>query len=162
LVCVFYNKSIIEIMNLAQGADISTPLQWLIISSLGFGTAFIFGTLLTSAGELRILNAIALSGFVINILLNFLMIPKYGASGAAFATVLTQVGTAVAQVVFAFTKVKLKFTSYYFLRLLILFLGSLLLSYGIFKLELGFFLAVIAIIASVFTWSLILKILNIQ
>src|SRR5690606_17851610 len=67
LVCVFYNKSIIEIMNLAQGADISTPLQWLIISSLGFGTAFIFGTLLTSAGELRILNAIALSGFVINI-----------------------------------------------------------------------------------------------
>jgi O-antigen/teichoic acid export membrane protein len=62
---------------------------------------FIFGTLLTASGNLKVLNWISFLGILLNIVLNLLLIPKYGALGAAFTTFVTQFFTAILQCVYA-------------------------------------------------------------
>ena len=64
------------------------------IIMFGFiGSAFIlvYGTLLTAAMELKYLNIAALVTLVVNWVLNFILIPIHGATGAAIATVVSQI-----------------------------------------------------------------------
>lgn len=70
-------------------------------SFLGACTVYIYGTLLTANGSLRALNFIALSGMVLNVVLNLLFIPAYKALGATVATLLTQAVVAISHVVAA-------------------------------------------------------------
>ncbi len=111
-------------------SELSTPVfQILIISSLAFGSTYVFGTLLTAAGNLKALNSVALSGFLLNVVLNFIMIPHYGANGAAIATVFTQFVTAIAQIVLSFKLADLSFGLSYWWRLVICTILTFLLSY---------------------------------
>jgi O-antigen/teichoic acid export membrane protein len=64
---------------------------------VGYAMTFVFGTLLTANGSLRVLNRIALGGLLTNALLNVLLIPSYGPIGAAYATLFTQAATALLQ-----------------------------------------------------------------
>ena len=50
----------------------------------------------------------AFGGVLLNVSLNLYLIPKYGAYGAAIASMITQVGTAVIQVVLSFKILDLK------------------------------------------------------
>ena len=61
---------------------------------------FIFGTLLTANGNLKILNIISLGGVITNVCINLLLIPKHGALGAAIATCFTQLVTATLQYIY--------------------------------------------------------------
>jgi O-antigen/teichoic acid export membrane protein len=59
-------------------ASESVPaFQWLMFGFLAMCINFIFGTLLTANGNLRILNTSAAFGIAINIGLNLYLIPKY-------------------------------------------------------------------------------------
>ena len=69
----------------------------LIVSFIGMSISFIAGTLLTANGNMKLLNQLAVVGIVINVLLNWLLIPEYGAFGAALATFITQVSIALLQ-----------------------------------------------------------------
>jgi len=93
----FYAEPLMEWLYDAHTERSSGIFRYLILSTLAFGTTYIFGTLLTANGQLRILNRIALVGFVANIGLNALLIPRQGALGAAWATLLTQSVTALLQ-----------------------------------------------------------------
>ncbi len=63
---------------------------WLMLNFIPMSSVYVFGTLLTAKGSLKILNYIALSGMIINVVLNLFLIPAYGALGATFATLITQ------------------------------------------------------------------------
>ncbi len=69
---------------------------------------YIFGTLLTASGDLRTLNWMAACGMVLNIGLNLVLIPRYQALGAAWAGLITQSLTALAQVLIAARKFHLR------------------------------------------------------
>ena len=69
---------------------------------------YVFGTLLTAGGDLLTLNIMAACGMVLNIGLNFWLIPRYQALGAAWAGLITQAVTALAQVVIAAVQFKLR------------------------------------------------------
>ena len=100
--------------------ELSTPVfQWLVFSSIAFGATYIFGTLLTARGNLGTLNRVALSGFALNVILNFILIPNYGAYGAAVATVITQSLTALVQMAISFKIVGYQFATSFWLRLLV-------------------------------------------
>ncbi len=71
--------------------------NWLMLSFLAICMNFIFGTLLTANGSLKILNYSSFIGIIINVALNLYLIPTRGAEGAAFATFITQSFTAVIQ-----------------------------------------------------------------
>jgi O-antigen/teichoic acid export membrane protein len=62
-------------------------------------TTYIYGTLLTANGNLRQLNVMASCGMLMNIILNFLLIPRYEATGAAISSIITQTFTCLAQVI---------------------------------------------------------------
>jgi len=64
-------------------------------------STYVFGTLLTAGGNLKYLNWMAAAGAVLNIGLNMVLIPRMQAEGAAWASLVTQVLTAVAQIVLA-------------------------------------------------------------
>lgn len=64
-------------------------------------TTYIFGTLLTAAGDLKLLNRLAAGGALLNIVLNLWLIPRYQAVGAAWASLITQAGMAIAQMLLA-------------------------------------------------------------
>ena len=67
-----------------------TTFALLGFSFVASASVFVFGTLLTAGAKLKKLNILALTSAVINIILNFILIPMYGIKGAAIATLLTQ------------------------------------------------------------------------
>lgn len=54
------------------------------------GIIFVFGALLTAAGNLKFLNRLAATAVLLNFCGNLILIPEYGSKGAALATLLTQ------------------------------------------------------------------------
>ena len=83
--------------------EASAPVfSLLIISFIPIALTYIFGTLLTANGNLKALNYMAFFGVVLNLTLNFILIPKYQAKGAAVATLITQCLTAGIQMILAF------------------------------------------------------------
>ena len=80
----------------------------LMIAFFGVCMFYVFGTLMTANENLKALNIIAFSGLVLNLIFNFILIPKYQATGAAFTTMITQVFAGGAQLIFVVIAFKLK------------------------------------------------------
>jgi len=123
----FYDN---EIMNLLYVSNIqlsASILQILMVSFLGIATTYIFGTLLTANGSIRQLNWMAVVGMGINICLNLILIPHFQALGSAWASLITQVFTALAQTILAVVILKLKI-NYRIIGKLALFVGFVILA----------------------------------
>ena len=101
LVLGIFSNEIISVLYKDYTPEAAEALKLLGLSSLGFATTYIYGTWLTSLGRLKVLNLIALGGFILNFVLNLWLIPKTGAAGAAMATCITQLSTAVIQLIYA-------------------------------------------------------------
>lgn len=92
IIYILYNEHIIES---------SKVFGILILGFVPIATSYIFGTLLTANGNLRELNLMAVTGLVLNLILNFILIPQMKAYGAAIASLSTQLLTAGIQVYIA-------------------------------------------------------------
>lgn len=107
--CVFYRHPIMDLLYSSHVAE-SAPIFALLISGfVAISMVYIYGTLLTANGSLRQLNIVAFCGMVFNIAMNFVLIPRYGALGAAIVSLATQSLTAFAQIAIAFSIFGLKF-----------------------------------------------------
>jgi O-antigen/teichoic acid export membrane protein len=86
----------------AEHTALSAPSFLLLIHCfVGVCVTYVFGTLLTASGDLRLLNCMAAGGALLNVALNLLLIPRMQAEGAAWASLATQLLTAGVQVVLA-------------------------------------------------------------
>lgn len=88
--CYFFRNEIMHLLYHDSNAYWAEIFGWLMLNFIPMSSIYVFGTLLTAKGSLRILNYIALSGMIINVGLNLFLIPGYGALGATFATLITQ------------------------------------------------------------------------
>ena len=88
--------------------EASKSFGYLILSFIPVSITYIFGTLLTANGSLKQLNIMAVGGVILNIGLNIILIPSYKAEGAAVATLITQVITALIQLILVIYLFKLK------------------------------------------------------
>lgn len=79
--------------------DAGNVFFWLILSFIPLSISHIFGTLLTANHSLRILNQMAIFGVVLNFGMNYYLIPRFEAEGAAVATLCTQSLTAFLQLI---------------------------------------------------------------
>ena len=75
--------------------DAATPYYaevfgYLMFGFVGISSVYVSGTLLAANGSLKILNIIAVLGVVLNVALNYILIPQYQALGATWATIATQ------------------------------------------------------------------------
>jgi len=126
ITCAFYSKEIMELMYQSHIDSSATIFAILMIGFIFISITYIFGTLLTANGSLRALNIMALSGMIINVVMNFILIPRFQALGSAISSLTTQSITAIIQVVIAF-KIFRFHINYKLLILLLIFASGVIL-----------------------------------
>jgi O-antigen/teichoic acid export membrane protein len=104
---IFFRTPIMEALYVNGSSYSGRILAWLMGSFLAVSGSYIYGTLLTAHGSLMAMNRIFLWGVLGNVGLNFCLIPRYQAEGAAMATCLTQFFVFVAQVFLSIRRVNL-------------------------------------------------------
>lgn len=123
-----YNSSFLLSLIYTEYQAAVPAFNWLMLSFLAICMNFIFGTLLTANGNLKLLNYSSLLGIIVNIVLNIYLIPTRGAEGAAFATFITQSSTALIQFIYCLNlfsiKVNKRLVFSYLLLLIFLFAFS--------------------------------------
>lgn len=129
---------------------------------VAISTTYVFGTLLTANGNLKQLNYVAAGGMILNISLNLILIPRYGALGSAWTSLITQAVMAVIQVVLAVLFFRFRININYLIRLFFFFTGVIAINYFGQWLPFAWIKSVfVVIIASVFLAGL-LNLLNIK
>lgn len=102
LLCFFFKTEIMHLLY-HEHVELSAPSFGLMMFTFGaVSTSYIYGTLLTANGSLAILNKIAAGSLFLNVLLNFILIPKLEVMGAAIAGLITQYLSALLQAWFAY------------------------------------------------------------
>ena len=92
LVCFAYSKEIIHrLYPQKESVEAARTFGVLMFGFIGSALTLVYGTLLTAGMRMKQLNIMAFVTLLLNVLLNMLLIPKYGALGAAIATVSSQV-----------------------------------------------------------------------
>jgi O-antigen/teichoic acid export membrane protein len=102
LSCSTSSKTVIDILYSDCTHNSPEVFSILILSFIPISITYIFGTLLTANGNLKILNYIALSALLLNWLLNYLFIPVDKAVGAAWACLVTQSLVAIVQIIISY------------------------------------------------------------
>lgn len=120
VVCVLYSTEIMSFLFDEEVLEAAEIFPILMVSFVGVALTYIYGTLLTANGSLKQLNVISLIGLVVNFVSNWIMIPIYGAWGAALATLLTQVFVILAQIVIVKSLFKMKYELGFILKLVVL------------------------------------------
>lgn len=110
-----FSQEIMEILYIQNTGYSAEVLGVLMICFIAISTTYIFGTLLTANGSLKLLNILAISGMLLNFVLNFILIPHYKAIGSAYASLITQFLIVIIQIIaskkiFSF-RVNLRFIS---------------------------------------------------
>lgn len=82
--------------DIKESAPAFILLMW---SFVAMTITLVYGTFLTAKGDLKFLNIISIFGIAINVGMNFLIIPHYGAEGAAISTLSTQSFMAICQII---------------------------------------------------------------
>jgi O-antigen/teichoic acid export membrane protein len=114
---------ILDLLYHAPSAEAVSAFTVLMLTLLPVGAVYIFSTMLTAAGRLKLLGLITLAGMAVNILMNLMLIPAFSATGAACTALCTQILVAVACVIAVRkTMRKMVIPKRVFLYLLVLFL----------------------------------------
>jgi O-antigen/teichoic acid export membrane protein len=121
VVCFYYADNFMEVLYRENHQESALILKILMIGSIISSLSYILGALLTAGGNLTELNLSAFTGALVNMGLNFLLIPIFKASGSALATLFTQVCLLAIQWTLVSKYFKIK-TNYKFIFKSVLFL----------------------------------------
>lgn len=125
IVSFFNSEYILGMIYDRNIAESNQSFQLLMFSFIGMCATILYGTLLTARGNMRFLNIISAIGIVVNITMNSFLIPEYGATGAAVATVITQSLISAIQFVYSVKILKVPF-SIVDISLFVLYIGGLI------------------------------------
>ena len=96
-----FAEPLMDLLYSGRGALYVPAFRVVIFGLIPIGITYIFGTLLTAGGYLRQLNIFAASTLLLNIVINLILIPRFGAVGSAWASLSAQTFMAVAQLLLA-------------------------------------------------------------
>lgn len=119
VILIFFRVPILELLyhdHIAESADV---FKILLPCLIPISFTYIFGTLLTANGSMRLLNISALAGIGVNILVNLVLIPLLHAKGAAIASLSTQTVVCILQVIIAFKLLKIPLHTIPYIRCLV-------------------------------------------
>lgn len=156
ILCAAYGSEIMNLLYHTSDPYNIKVFSLLMITFIPISSVYIFGTLLTANGNLKLLNIIAAGGIVINVVLNLILIPGYGAWGSTAATLFTQTVVALLHIYVAFSLFRIKTDRILMLRLALYVSAGLGLSFAILSLNLPWVLkltlnaAALALIIPVF------------
>ena len=116
---IAYSTELMELLYNKHIEQSASVFSVLCVCFIPISMVYIFGTLLTSNGNLKYLNIVALGGMIINIVINLILIPQYKALGSAWSAVITQTLTSLIQAIIALRLFKIKVSWRYGVRVLI-------------------------------------------
>ena len=158
----FFSLDIIRIAFNAEfikSAEVQTVLMY---SFIPLASTYVFGTLLTANGDMKTLNLIAFIGLIINVGLNFYLIPYFGIYGAAIATLITQIVVVLLQLGYIGRQFKV-FPRWQLVISLALFTGGLYgVSYVIYPFQMDHKLSLGIVTVFGIFWAFAVKLINIK
>lgn len=95
--CVTFPVEILGLRFTGNNAEAAPVFALLMGSFMLFSLSYILSTALTARGDMKMLNRLALLGMVLNIVLNFILIPQFKAEGSAWASVLAHLAVVSGQ-----------------------------------------------------------------
>lgn len=159
-ICWHYNEDIMKLLSGSEAHASAEVLKWVMISFVALCVMYVFGTMLTANGSLKTLNILAFGAVLLSFTLNFLLIPKYGAVGAAISALITQSFIAITNMVFAIRYLKLPFDAVFVFKLLFI-ISVMLLSGFLFQyMQVGLFAAATLIFALCAILLVIMRLIN--
>ena len=131
--CWCYATEIMDMIYQSVNDEHVQVFRLLMLSFWTMSMSYVFGALITASGELKVFNLIFCVGIVTNWGLNLYWIPRWGAEGAATATLITQSLVFIGQWILAKTKFALRYTLSEILRICIFFASTLAIFYFLSK-----------------------------
>lgn len=98
--------------------DYASVFRIVIFCIIPISATYVYGTLLTAAGRLRTLNLFAATALLLNLVVNLICIPRWGAVGSAWAGLTAQSFMAVAQIVASLKLFAIRPSTGYILKIL--------------------------------------------
>ncbi len=123
----FYGDEILHLLYDVADEDMQSSLRWLMAAYFCTALGYIFGTLVVSSGDVGRLNFVFGAGLLVNVLLHLLLIPAFGATGAALTTFLTQALVLFAQVWLVRHQFSVSLDKKMLLHILVFLVGSVLI-----------------------------------
>jgi O-antigen/teichoic acid export membrane protein len=152
ILCFFFADELLGLRYQDLLSETSDVFAILMLGFIAFATTYVYGTLITAKGDMRTLNLLAFGGLVLNLLLNLLLIPKYGAFGSAIATLVTQTLAALSQFFAAKTIFRLQNNIRLLSGVIVFSVLSSLAGYGLLQFDMHWLIRFF----SLMLWSIIL------
>ena len=157
----FFSQHIMELLYVGQIQEAQKVFVFLIIGFIPISVTYIFGTLLTANGSLKALNSMALTGMIVNISLNYFLIPSLMAVGSAYASLITQFVTAIIQVAIAQRLFKFTINWKYIFTLVFFALGVVVINWLARNVAWDWRIAFIVSGSASILWAFILRLLSV-
>ncbi|MEI6059705.1 MAG: polysaccharide biosynthesis C-terminal domain-containing protein, partial [Bacteroidota bacterium] len=157
----FFSDQIMELLYTGQIRESEKVFVFLIIGFIPISTTYIFGTLLTANGSLKALNIMALTGMVLNISLNYFLIPPLMAVGSAYASLITQFVTAIIQIAIAQHIFRFTVNWKYIITLAMFAFGVILFNLGASSMNIDWRLALLLAGFASLIWAFVLQLLSV-
>jgi O-antigen/teichoic acid export membrane protein len=140
LPCLAFSNEIIKTLYHEGDHFSASVFRVLILSFIPISINYIFGTLLTANGNLKLLNYAAGAAVVVNLALNFLLIGHYKALGAAYANIATQSLMVMIEIIICLRIWKFKLSNYNIIRYLLFLMLAVSGTFISTKIEVAWFL----------------------
>ena len=119
----FYSHELMNLLYVNHVDASSEVFKILMLSIFPLVLTYVFGSLLTANGNLKQLNIIAICAVCINLVLNLLFIPSYGAKGSAIASLATQLFIIISEIYLAVKIFNFKIENIFIVKLLVFVAG---------------------------------------
>lgn len=129
IITYFYSENILQLIYYKDIDSTISLFEILMFSFISLTFSLIFGTLLTANGNLKFLNIISFIAIILSLSINYILIPKLGALGAAISFLITQTFVGVLQFIFSFIHFKFHFKISNFLQ----YIGFIIINVLIWK-----------------------------
>ncbi len=134
MACWYFTEPVLDLIYDDISLENVQTFRWLMVSFWAMAMSYIFGSMITASGELKIFNLIFIIGIVINWGLNLYLIPIYKAEGAAIATLITQFSVFIGQFMLAKKMFRLQYSGLFMVKTI----GLLAILFVILHLLLGY------------------------
>ncbi len=157
-ISICYATELMELLYNKHIAESATVYKILSFCFIPISMTYIFGTVLTANGSLKYLNLIAGLGMIMNISLNFLLIPLFKENGAATTSLITQSVTAILQAWLALKIFKIRFEWRYCLKIVFFIIIVIFISIFAQQLELNWVVRAIITLVLIVIASFLVRI----
>lgn len=135
---------------------------WLMLGFIGLSLFYVFGSLLTAHSKIRLLNIYAFVGVLVNITINFTLIPRIGIFGAVLATVVTLSTVSLLQVTSSMKLLKMNISTKAGSRFVLFVISSLALFYAGKDLPIPLLVNLFLMTTLSFTFALLLGVFSLK